>query len=608
MPRCCICSPLVKIKDAIDNCRLDKGLLVVLFVFSLWSVLVFNKIAPVQEGWYEVYSDMILSGKKPYVDYELLYFPTYTYFFSMIVAIFGPKLIVMRVVGAVIFVTTGVLIYKICSLILPKWIAIMSSIVGLFYSIIDEFYCSYDIHELTFLFFLASLYLLLRGILTEGQLGKLASFLFSGIFCSMVIFLKPQCGLIYMSAVILLTILYKLFSNRKFVVDWRLFLIGLLIPAVLFVALLAAYGMLVPFYNSAFNYSAKGDSFISILFTFTKSFATPLFSILIISVILCVDYCRRREDAVANDSKKNAVLITISVVAILLSVFFIQAISNAFTIPYGFTRRVACTVALMGIILLTTLLFRMIYYRRDASFDNTRSLLVLTCVIGSLAMIWGAGTSGQICALFEPLLLASLIGFALVEFNHYVKYKKVMVIITVFVALLLLTTSVSLKTTNPYRWWGQAEAPYYDCTYTSEYDYFDGIYMSYENKEMYDDFKKQAELYLTDGDEMYCYSNNQVFYHLAGIVPTVYSPICFFDVSSEDAIKKDVQYLRDNHPKMIVFEDSGTSAIEYSEGEYGDKSGHWELYYWLCWCRDDPGSGYSIVSTYHGNMYVLIRE
>ena len=97
-----------EIKRWLDS-RNEKFFLILIVVFTaIWSLLTFNKTAPVTEGWFTVYADLILSGKMPYSDFELTFTPLYTYFTAGVNAVFGDHLIVWRIIGSVLFVLTGV--------------------------------------------------------------------------------------------------------------------------------------------------------------------------------------------------------------------------------------------------------------------------------------------------------------------------------------------------------------------------------------------------------------------------------------------------------------------------------------------------------------------
>lgn len=127
---------------------------------------------------------------------------------------------------------------------------------------------------------------------------------------------------------------------------------------------------------------------------------------------------------------------------------------------------------------------------------------------------------------------------------------------------------------------------------------------------MYEDFEEQANLYLGPDDELYCYANMPIFYTLAGKTPTTNSVVPWFDVSRESTIIKDLEYLKSNNPKMIVFNDHTMDAIHIHEDFYGDKSAHYELYSWLLECRDDAESKYVVVSTHYRvhNTYFMVLK
>ena len=86
-------------------------------------LLTFNRTAPITEGWFSTYADMILSGKVPYRDFELVLPPLYTYLVAAVNLVFGNHLIVWRIIGMFLFIGTGTLAFKLFRMMFPSWVS-----------------------------------------------------------------------------------------------------------------------------------------------------------------------------------------------------------------------------------------------------------------------------------------------------------------------------------------------------------------------------------------------------------------------------------------------------------------------------------------------------
>lgn len=133
--------------------------LAVIIVSSLWALLIFNKTAQAQEGWYVVYGNMILQGMVPYIDFEFLYLPLYAYMSALVVLIFGDSLLAFRAIGALLFVSIAVVVFFILRSITPSWIATIGSLISVFALQGDVFSYSmitipFSLYLLIFLYFL----------------------------------------------------------------------------------------------------------------------------------------------------------------------------------------------------------------------------------------------------------------------------------------------------------------------------------------------------------------------------------------------------------------------------------------------------------------------
>lgn len=595
------------INTVLSNRQKIFNLLILIVICLIWVTYTFNKTASFQEGWYMMYSDLILSGKRPYIDYEFLYFPLYSYIFTGIVSVFGSHLIVMRVVGAIIFTVTCVMMYLIVSEFLPCRIALIAALVGSFFSIIDEFYVSYDYQQFALLTFMFCLYPLVKA-LCSGEKASRRMFI-SGIFCCLTILIRPQSGLILFAIICFVLLSCSLSKIKRLNQELLMFTIGTIAAGLCFLLSLHMIGLLEPFLESAFNYETKGGSLLSILLSFIDNFVNPYYLPVAVFLIICL-YVFWKRDAPFNlntSDTKFTLLFLLLAVVMMVALFF--GASSSLVRVLGNQTQMMATFAIIGIIT-TIVCFAYCRFRKLSTDSWNAYFCLFVCGMAGIAMVWGSTTSGPITAVSEGMIITVVVGFVLFELRKISDFdkKSILTYLSIIVFVLIMTSSMSVKAEMPYHWWGNYEEQYSNCNETTDIEYFDFIRMSPSEKYAYEDFSEQCAMYLGPGDNLYCYANNMLFYHIANKTPVVNCPVPWYDVATNDGVLKDLDYLKNNNPQMIVFQDTGAWSIDYHEYLYGDKHGHKELYQWISWCRENPDSPYEVVSTYYGsfNTYVMV--
>lgn len=394
------------------------------------------------------------------------------------------------------------------------------------------------------------------------------------------------------------------------------FLIGIFIPILMTAILLIQAGVFSTCIEMVFFGGTKG-SMVNMLI----GWIPHIFSRLIPCVLLLIPYLVfitiKKDDVKINTGRLNHILyllmilfISICIVSIFLSLDFAINLAKYDPFSYGFTW--ASTMFVLELVIVSTLFFKCILQKIRGEELIFFDIVCLFLGGFAIAVAYGASTSGPINyvggALIFGLVFMSLL-------NHSIKLPKttikrgMKVFSIVFVAFLIITISAS-KVVTPYDWWGSSPSPYTDATHQVDVDYFDGIWVSENEKFMYENFEEMANLHLGPIDELYCYANIPIFYTIAEKTPTVKCVVPWFDVSRESAIIKDLEYLKSSNPKMIVFNDHTMDAVNIHEELYGNKKGHHDLYEWLLDCRDDKESKYEVIKTYPGsfNTYLMVLK
>ena len=598
-------------------------LLFVILLPGIWSILTFDKTAMVSEGWYVVYSKMILAGKTPYVDFELAFPPVYAYFSSFVVLVFGESLIAFRVIG--IFVTAGiaVLSYYIFRQVFPPWVAAFAAIIVIFTIQSENSNIAYDYIRFYDLFNYLAFYLLLRSVVRSHRKEPVnlnRDMFIAGISCAVALLLRQTSGMIVSVyfAVFLILILLVIKSvgfRRKNVCS---FLIGLSVPIVITFAWLAAMGALTPFLEMTILSGSKGGLSNMLFAWIPKMFSyNAVLSVIIIFVAVCFAAVMAKRGFAphpAGDRYDHLFycILILSVAVLILTLFFLPDLS-ALMMPYWYSMLTPMFV--ISTALGAALLFRIIkMIRRGEQVSLTEIAYVFFCGF-IFAVGFGSGTSSSLSHGQSALSYGFIVAVILGEISRIPVTKLRLSLKTpaaALIVLFLVAVPVSIKVITPYAWWELTAEGYSNMNCETDISYFSGIKMTADDKFVYEDFTAQAKLYLGDGDEIYCYSQIGIFYVLADRVPTVKAPIPWFDVAREETVLEDLNYLQNNNPKMIVFADHGEYVISMHEELFnnGNELGHRAMYNWLQDCRD-PSGNYTELASYSVQdytIYLLLRK
>jgi len=140
------------------------GLLTVIIIPAIWALLTYDKLAVTSEGWFIVYSRMILDGQIPYRDFEMVFPPLYTYISSSVVLVFGETLLPFRIIGVLLFISITVVSYHIFKMIFPSWIAAVAAITTIFVLNSEIHVIAYDYSRFFDLFNYLSFYLVSQKV------------------------------------------------------------------------------------------------------------------------------------------------------------------------------------------------------------------------------------------------------------------------------------------------------------------------------------------------------------------------------------------------------------------------------------------------------------
>ncbi len=136
------------------------ALLILLTGFYIFYI--FRNTMPISEGWYSVFAKSINEeGLHPYKDFEMLFPPVYVYLISFITKIFGYDIIVLRSIGALLFICIAVLFYFMLTKLFKPFIAMVGAFCSVMFLQTENTFIGYDyIRWFDFFIYLSMLLLL----------------------------------------------------------------------------------------------------------------------------------------------------------------------------------------------------------------------------------------------------------------------------------------------------------------------------------------------------------------------------------------------------------------------------------------------------------------
>ena len=598
-------------------------LLSVILLAGIWALYTFDKLAVTSEGWYNVYSDMILAGKVPYRDFELVFPPLFTYIMAFVTAICGDGILASRVIGVFMFIALAALAYYIFRLLFPSWIAAVAALVSIFVLQSEITFMAYDYSRFYDFFNNLAFFILLRLIVKsyrKEEVNVNLNMFLAGVVCALSILMRQSSGAIVFAyfAVFLILIFFVIKTVNFRRRDLLSFFVGLSIPIAITAVLLMLAGAFTPFIEMTLFSGSKG-SLSSMLFNWIprvlRSAVENFFSIAVTAIMAAsLVFLWKWRSTETEDTVSDRIFYIIFAAIATVSITVLLFSLNISSMVAPLSRSLLTPMFIINFVLGLALLFRVVSKIRNKEEVPLLDVAYLFFCGFIFAVGFGCGTSGGLSLGEAALNFGFVIAILLNCINKIPKIELRNGLKTTAMAfvIFLLATSVSTTVVTPYSWWGMTTEHYSDATYETDIGYFKGIKITANEKFVYEDFVSKADLYLGDNDNLYCYSQIPMFYTLAGKLPTVKAPICWFDVSRDSTMLEDLEYLKQNNPKLIMFADHGEYVLRAHEEGFrdGGESGHRRMYEWLLECRDGPGSNYVVVGTYflhNYDMYLMLR-
>ncbi len=531
------------------------GFITIIVTTFIYAMFMSRRTMPFAEGWYSYYAKCILSGQKVYSDFEYLFTPVYMYFITGIIKLFGYKIIVLRILGVIFFAVYAVILYKIFLNFFSPKTSCMVTIITAFYVQSVNVNVFYDYIKLMDIFCAFTTFFMVSFVkksLTDSNESSKKSLLAWGVFNSLFILTKQNMGLIfwaYSVVVLLFLAFYKKEGLNKALKNICVFHIGVLSIMLFFCLFLLLQGNLIQCFQSTLGGAAEAKGgMLTILFGWIKNGASEFrryfFPGAVAAAFLTLlKHCN--PPAQSDNLLINFAQILGGGVLVLCGIFFCVHYQNIAVKVSQFQRISPYFIFCINVMLL---LFCVIQIK-----SPNPGILMEMCLIGAfLAVSFGAGTSGGL-SISESAFGLGVIGGNIFSFIEKAKNRHLFCVLQ-FAGMYIVMNCIGVKMTSTYYWWEQNAPAVYECTEKSSIPILNGLLLSPEEKNVYEEIYHIVQTKTTEEENIYCFPQIPSFYLICDRDdPGVRSKIQWFDVTTKSSITNDMDTLKENPPKAIIF-------------------------------------------------------
>ena len=551
---------------------------------ALYAGFLANKSFSPAEGWYSYYAYLINeTGAVPYVDFELLFPPLYTYLIACFTRIFGYGILALRIFGVVLYALTGVfacLIFE--KLTHNRLLGLLGGLLAVAVLQSEIVQIFYDYIRVMDLFVYISIYFFLRYLERPAQGGKIkirTDAVVGIVFAVLASLCKQSSGLFFLlfCFAFLAFLLICLPERRKELV-WHIGITAAV--AVLLYAgmllFLASKGALSAYisYTTGASVTAKGGSLGAILFGWIPrswhyllqgSWRMLIFAVWFVATLW---FNRRFPSEKAHPRLKRVatvILPLLLLLCVLLPIFFEAAASFfAWCSDMMFMYATFLLVTLFFALCVCAPFFPKVLGIRDRTAYCKYAFLSGAIFVLAYAVCTSGGLAESQIALgyaFVPVVLIKLAAHR----------KKELAVAALGLAMLFQTTiALSVKTMQTYFWWGLSTGSAYEQTMECNIPILTGIRVSHQYAAMYNHIYNMVTEYSEPGEEIFVFPHMPVLYLATDRPRATETAIQWFDVSTDEAVIRDIDVLREKKPRVLVLCWVDTPVIKTHEANFRD--------------------------------------
>lgn len=555
------------------------GVLFTIIPVALFAIVLCNKTMPAAEGWYTYYAQLINKGQVVYKDFEYLFMPGYITFIALFTKIFGYSIIALRILGIIFFTIIAYFAYRIFNELFNPIAACLGALVTVFYLQSEVVQIFYDYIRMMDIFAYLTIFLLIKigKSFIAKQKPDIKIILLAGFSNAMILMVKQNIGLLFGFFVFIYFVFLFLYEKDKKTVFLSLLLYGCgaaivfagygtyllangALGACLSQTLFGAVGAKGGVKTILFKWIIDGkDSFIAELGV-TGAAVGALFLLFIL---------RKAYPSDKDESKAQRIVLIVFGVVATIGIFLlskVQKIAELFTEiykskTYGFYVFVTVAFFIMMI------MYAVDIFSKKKHFEDYIGFFFLFGAI--FAIGYGVGMSGGLAA--SQIALSTGVIICLLISSCTNKHSWVSMSLVGVVAMCFVMFCSAFKMVNTYSWWGLTDSSIWESTETTDISIFKGIKMSEEDKELYEGIVNDIDSNTSKDDSIFVFPHASIIYTAADRMdPGSFTKVQWYDVSTNDSVKKDIETIIKTEPKAIVIYNIPEFAIKGHESSFNN--------------------------------------
>lgn len=187
-----------------------------------------------------------------------------------------------------------------------------------------------------------------------------------------------------------------------------------------------------------------------------------------------------------------------------------------------------------------------------------------------LGVIFAQGYGSIMSVSLGPSQTALAVGLVIAFCLHQAMEAERTVLLVAISVYVLFSGAIfaGRKVMEVYNWWDLNQGTVWQNTQAVDVPLLEGIKIREEDKEMYETVYQDVVSHTQEGDSIFAFPHCPIFYTITDRHSVTYSQVQWFDVSSAQSIQKDVETLRENPPKVIVYVDVPVSVYQWHKNMF----------------------------------------
>lgn len=524
-------------------------------IIACYMLLTINRYLPVQDGWFQYYSMLLVKGQYPYKDFFYYMTPGYLYFFKLQYAIFGSDFLYYRIYGVFERVAIAWLMLGLLSKYFSRYDCFLAVTFGFFaYAGFNLDYPD-SYYQTVFLIFMLST-ALLYSVLHAKSAGLTYFYvILLGVSNSFLFLFKQSTGVVclFVFSIYLVVSIWDKSKIRETYAVIGIYLLSMffILGGVIF--WLHIHDALPQFFHQVFgSSSAKGSPFAILTNGVIRSIShLNFFAIICLAVIF---YAYKKIDENTLILKDN-VAVWLTTILFFMASYYVPFIVDIKSINY-WSPDIADKI--------TSIIFISICFICFISFPKRKESKLFDFIfyISFWAMIWmyTHGTSGVIEIPSAWLALSMCTLLLLRGFDT--KFTTCL-LIGLGCYFILLVSSARYKT--PYAWWGWFEPDVRIANVSNDIPGISKFELSNRTNTVYNKIYNDIMENTGINDQVFAFPHMQIFNVITGRLNNNFTPVTWFDVCPDKYAKSTAQWIETDRPKIIVYMRISKTALDVHE-------------------------------------------